>query len=741
MYCVIPMLTVMGKLNSQNHFKILQSRLCAGLMVLLCMSLFLSHSMVFADLALKSLNKPLHRRWRVEPLVSMPTKDGQMNLRAYQRVIDFRTFKAPVADLTHVELDKPKDTLKPDEQVKAILDVIQPSLGKVKWSRRQQGGAHVYEADWVQGNRYLTLYYRDTGKKISMSFSSVRRIYMVPVLFEMELMQRRLAGVEVKSEKSKKTSALNWLERWATPAVNQILEQLLWPRAQAQVSSIDNLVNQIRGLDSTQLNEVLKSLDAQTRQFLQSGSNAANSFAGAADNVGNAAQQLPGQIDQGLALGNRAVDQVEGIRGDARQISNDVTASVDNAAKTGEAAVKRLTSFKTAFIMGLGGAIGAGVGTMVVNFTANGVVNVVSSAYRAITGRIAPTVLREMKERGAVSIEELESSAEELSRLELELDKHIAALLYASERDGQSFGEIARQAQIDEEMEKAEVERLKQEFEKHPYGSGGARYCAQQVIEHRNLAQGFGAIVPILSKAAYEEQAGRDSGKAALCNEIKELLNRWVSAENALNTARESLVSNAAVVAAEMNNHFVESYTEKTSGRRKRKHCQRSIKRLRNEVPNESSDPRYRQHSLYSIDNMRMICEDIVEIEASVNPAVAYANGLTVASQNMTNFRNELKELASAHCRPGEQSPACNGEEGAFNQLTNRYNKLVSVAQQFCPRFQQTMMQTLPDVQPLAAAGLVPEQKPKKGVMSRVGGFFKNSVGSIARKVRSWWPF
>lgn len=674
-------------------------------------------------------------KWHLLNSDSFAIGSRDIAVQNYERVVHMGDLDIPVASISHTVQPQPTNRrarLSPQR----VAEEMRKAIGLPPWVTSKRGDISVFVSDNKAANRYITLFYREHNGLVSISVSSIRRVFILPVLAETEMLQKELArGIDQLAPGQPEKSASLWDH--ALEILNRVQAEKLLPEAEAQVPGVsqqgildliarvpDNgaatdLLNKYYNQlgSSSNLGNIFSSLQldlskfnnlpADLRDIANRGQNQIDRFQGQID-------RGQGQVDRALNIGQQTVDvgrdavntanrgidvaqqQSDKMISAAQQISKETNQTIrDVSRETNENARKiadKMTSFETAFIMGLGGAMGAAVGTMVVNVVVSAGTWAIKSLWNAIFGLIDEDTRKQINANTADGLNQLERQTKNITAIEIELDKNIAALAFATGHNAENLAELAGamslKNQVAAEIETTKLKngmRAQMGIQLRPGEDAGVPDdCAFTANRFKALAAGYSTIAPVLAAAAAE--GGPAGVRNKICRDIANLLVSWQGAEAELQVARGMVLDGMKVMMDETASKAFRSTDPLASDRRTRIACESKVGDMKDQaekfdhydcsskpVGTPECEPYHR--SMASIAYWERMCQQVDEASRSRNYAVDFMYVTEGLSHQMNQAKLLYDKLARANC-PAAQC----GEDGEFSKLRQRYRALLGKA-------------------------------------------------------------
>jgi hypothetical protein len=679
--------------------------------------------------------------------------DMKSSTTVLKRLITVGDVSVPVASITHSIVKREK--VLPDSEAKKeaveIAQSLRKAMGSPAWLIDCNGNRCVFGADWIKQNRFVQIVYRNLGDRYAFSISSTRRIYGLPIADEARFVQLALANMELKKQasawdlwKSKFIAFFGSSEQANAADFNVMIPGVKDPiKFSGNISDGD--VKRIQDLIGS-ANNGIKDAGDTAKDVINAGRNSANNVVNNAVDRSQAAAK--NTIDYGY---NKAIDA-------EKQSMRDANALIEKATS-----FKKV--FETAFAAGAGGALGVAVTNAVINFVGEGGAEIVSSLWHSIMGTLTEADKELMRKSAGTAFKDLEASSAELTRVEIEIDKRIAALSLV---EGMPAGDLADQVGTATELQAQKYDSLQQLLRSRPLMSQSAFECAAAASQAKGTLETLKQVSTLL--------VGEERSPEGVCAKVNDLLRNWSVAEARVNQARETIAKNSAIVLAQITKNFTDAHKDIGSSRRDRNTCKENFDQMREQAREANVSvnciqqlyqryqysPANRRDEAFegrarnlcqqaarasinaSIRSMNSACDEAIQIEESRDHTASLQNGLMLANANVEAAKDAIAEMSRKDCDQGVTTNGCDGKAGSFARLRQRYQHLYEVASRKCgdKMFRPKAFEpvALPEIAPPGAsdsmavppiAGADSADKPSwLGAPFRAVGSFFNWVGS-----------
>lgn len=365
------------------------------------------------------------------------------------------------------------------------------------------------------------------------------------------------------------------------------------------------------------------------------------------------------------SIGSDAGNQIAGVisqaTGQVTAATNTIAGTISDSTDKITSMVTRVTSFKSMFTVGLGLSLGSVVGTAVGNFIVDGAVGSVKSLYYAIFNKLDPETKQLMMDRTMSSLDQLDAESRQLQAIESQINAQMAALAFAANNTGENLA-----LSVDARMTLAEVEIKK--IEKIMMETSDENMKATCAVQAASLKQNamrvLETIRPLVDNKNYDD----------ICRGLRQNLDEWIRAEHSLDLAKNIVVQDMSMIASQAIQSTNASLRSMASD-----------KKVLNACENEVDGLRGQGGEAQQMAQLDQLCQDMSDTRSSLDPKAARAKSTGVLVEHLKALKDKQIALIQSDCRIGESSKNCDGaKQGSFQQLHERYNKLVSAHNAIC---------------------------------------------------------
>jgi hypothetical protein len=437
---------------------------------------------------------------------------AQVTGQIRQRILLVHGVAIPVATIGSGEIKSATGEGFPQD----LTGALQKITNMKSWKKEVRGNYTAYEGLLPEQGRLIKVFISKGKDSYKYSVATIRVAFMLPTYYEAEIIQREEigdgAGVAALSDSGGKFASLYKLllqPAYAAPTPSWLTSIL---------GSWDNTVNTVGNTAAAGI--------ASVNNVAGAGNNVALSgqaLAGAGNNVANA---ITSAASQGSTTVNQAMIS-------ATNIGNRLSGSIDNASTTVNNPVNTMTNktkmAKVAFAAGLGGALGYGLGTILVQMTMEHGLKLADEVYHMITGDLMPEVRDRITDQGKQAWAALKGLSEKTMELDLEMQKQLMAMYLAGGENPMSLGDVRDQiGLLEDKINDA------QEAKKKNNDDNFRISCNRAINSMREQLELLKSVEPIMKKF---------KSPTAMCEGFDQMYDRWVDTESEINASRNIILN------------------------------------------------------------------------------------------------------------------------------------------------------------------------------------------------------
>lgn len=550
--------------------------------------------------------------WVASPKVISQMGGAQVSSQWSERVLPVRGKLVSVATMTTGEIKSSTGEGFPKDFTGALMQ-----LTKIKqWKQEDRGSYVAYEALLPDQGRYLKVFVSKTKDSYKYSIASIRLAFMMPTYFEAELIQREAMG-DIKGVADLQRSTFKY---------SAIYQMLVSP---ANAVGVDWIVNYLSNWQTIASNGVV------------SVNNVAGSVSAGAASINNVA----GAVKTGAT-------SIDGLSGSVDNINSTIK-NFQSPGKMG----------KVAFVAGLGGALGYGLGSVLVQFATDGAVKITRELYYALTGDLKPDVRELIKQRGQKAWNSLESLAKKSLELDLEMQTQLSAMYLAGGKDPMSLADVEREIDLLQDKIK-DIEKDKENNRSDSFRST----CNEQIRNMRSQLELLQNVAPILK---------RNRNEQALCASFDQMYDRWIDIEGELSAVRSIILNDTSAMISDAEATNREAAKDLTSGKPE-KNCdfKERIRNAQNDVSNNgcvcnaavfSGNCQSYCEILRNDQERNYVCQNMASKALNVDPI----------KQNAENSRRALEKAKSLERLQGQIVDSNGNYAKMQNQMTTHFREIM----------------------------------------------------------------
>jgi len=621
-----------------------------------------------------------------------------------ERFIRVGTDTVPVAIMTTGEIRAKSKKGIPTDFEGSIAKL----MGIKHWKKETRGNYVAMEAEVPGSARLVKVFVSKNPKVYRYSIVSIRTAFMLPTYYEAEILQR----IQMKDDKG-----VAELEKPSSTTA-KIYRFLLAPSS-AQASTLDDLLD----LASSSANSV-SGAAKQVGTFTTTSVSAVNGLTGSVTTAGANITGTMSTVGTNLTttastLGNNVVTTVNNGVGNLTSTVNngvgnltstannvmstasttvtnattslhgDVTTAsnaINNASSTADKDVKYALNPVNDFKAALGAGLGYSLGTMLVQFAADGGAAICKQIFYAITGRLPDNVQNSLNDQGKQAWADLER----LSKEALELDKKMQlTLMSMAALSGKNPINMYQSLPDKEIALQSDMRRLQGAMDNFK-NTDTRNICIQAYREDAQQLLIVQNLQPIF--AAPEVKRPQD-----LCNSFDDLYKQWASLELQIANARNILLKNMSFMITGAAKEAAKAGAQDFSPRQAGKNCAQ----LEDAVDKADSEIGKNNcycgnggisSKCYNACQKRVLskgilddCNSVVDMNKARDTDSDDVISMQAVKQSSDMMKDSYKKLVGSYCEAGSTQPGCNGDQGSFAKIHDALQDRFKYVQVACP--------------------------------------------------------